>query len=105
MGKSVIIGDTPEAKAVRDARKARLRQLVTVGCALVRQRDAFVGSQLTKRELTLRHQLHTGARRYRDEAIEMLSDHPDLRDMIYHQDFARLRDAFSIPWKTRTKSR
>jgi hypothetical protein len=77
MGKMTdITGDTPEAQAAKEARKARLRQLVTVGCALVKQRDAFVGSQLSKRELSLRYQLDTSARRYCDDAIEMLSDHP-----------------------------
>jgi hypothetical protein len=106
MGKMTdITGGTPEAQAAKEARKARLRQLVTVGCALVKQRDAFVGSQLSKRELSLRYQLDTSARRYCDDAIEMLSDHPDLRAMTHHQDFTRLRDAFpTIPWSTGTKS-
>jgi hypothetical protein len=106
MGKTTdITCDTPEAQAVKEARKAALLQLVTVGCALVKQRDAFVGSQLSKRELSLRYQLDTSARRYCDDAIEMLSDHPDLRAMTHHQDFTRLRDAFpTIPWSTRTKS-
>ena len=82
MGASIMIGDTPKARVDREARKARLHQLVAVGSALVGQRDKFVGA-LTERERSLRHQIETTARRYRDEAIEMLSDYPDLRDMIY----------------------
>jgi hypothetical protein len=44
MGESIIIGDTPEAKAARESKRARLRQMVTVGCTLVKQRDTFVAS-------------------------------------------------------------
>jgi hypothetical protein len=29
MGESIIIGDTPEAKAARDTKQARLRHMVT----------------------------------------------------------------------------
>jgi hypothetical protein len=104
MGQTVFIGDTPETIAAREQRRARLRQLVTVGCALVGQRNKFAGA-LTKRELSLRHQIETSARRYRDDAIEMLSDHRDLRDMVHHGEFAVLRDAFPTPWPTRTKRR
>jgi hypothetical protein len=103
MGK-VTNGDIPAAKAPREAKQARLRQMVTV-CALVKQRNAFVG-KLTKRELSrLRHQLDTSARRYRDDAIQMLFEHPELRDIVHHHDFARLRDAFPLPWPTLTKNR
>jgi hypothetical protein len=63
MGKRIIIGDTPEAKAAREAKQARLRQMVTIGSALIKQRDKFIG-KLTKRELHLRHQLDTSARSY-----------------------------------------
>jgi hypothetical protein len=48
MGESIIIGDTPEAKAARESKRARLHQMVTVGCTLVKQRDTFVG-KLSKR--------------------------------------------------------
>jgi hypothetical protein len=104
MGKVIFIGDTPETIAAREGRRARLRQLVTVGNALVGQRDAFRG-KLTKRELILRHQLDTSARGYRDEAIEMLTDHPDLRGTVNHREFAMLRDAFTVPWGTRKSRR
>lgn len=70
-----------------------------MGNALVVQRDAFTGN-LTKRELILRHQLDTSARSYRDEAIGMLADHPDLRAMGHLKEFAMLRNAFSVPWGT-----
>jgi hypothetical protein len=104
MGKVVSIGDTPETIADRRARQTRLRQLITVGNALVGQRDAFKG-KLTKRELILRHQLDTSARGYRDEAIGMLAEHPDLRSMGNLPEFAMLRSAFSIPWGTTRKAK
>jgi hypothetical protein len=87
MGKVIFIGDTPEAQADRKARQARLRQVVTVGCALVRQRDKFTGI-LTKREAALRRQIEDSARRYRDDAIEMLTEHPDLSGTVHHSEFA-----------------
>jgi hypothetical protein len=102
MGKVVFIGDTPETIADRQARQARLRQLITVGNALVGQREAFTG-KLTKRELLLRHHLDTSARGYRDEAIEMLETYPDLRAMGRLKEFAMLRNAFSVPWGTSRK--
>jgi hypothetical protein len=104
MGKVVFIGDTPEAKADRQARQTRLRQVVTIGCALVGQRDKFIG-KLTKRELHLRNQIEDSARQYRDEAIEMLTANPDLRGMVHHGEFVVLRDAFPTPCLTRKSKR
>ena len=104
MGESIIIGDTPEAKAAREAKRARLRQMVTIGCTLVKQRDTFVG-KLSKREISLQHTIEASARRYRDGVIEMLFEHPELRDMVHHHDFTRLRDAFPLPWPTGIKNR
>jgi hypothetical protein len=89
----VFIGDTPEARAARDERQTKLMRLVTVGCNLVRQRNSFRG-KLDKRELMLRHQLDGSARRYRDFAIAMLVQHPEVRGIVNNPDFANLRDAF-----------
>jgi hypothetical protein len=100
----VMIGDTPEAMAAREAKRARLRQMVTIGSNLVRQRDSFMG-ELTKRDCSLRCVIETSARRYRDGAIEILAECPELPDMVNHPEFSRLRDAFPLPWPTRTKRR
>jgi hypothetical protein len=90
------MNDTPEAK------RAKLRQMVTVGSTLIRQRDSFVG-KLTKGKLGLRHQLGTSAKRYRDESIDMLTEHPEQREIGRNRNFARLRDAFPASWPLRTK--
>jgi hypothetical protein len=90
--------DTPDK-----AKRARLRQLVTVGSTLVRQRDSFVG-KLTNRERSLRHRIESSARRYRDEAIDKLMEHPELRDMVVDRNFARLRDAFPVSWPLRKRT-
>jgi hypothetical protein len=103
MGESMTEA-TPEAKAARETKRARLRQTVTLGCTLIRQRDTFVG-KLSKREISQQHTIETSAKRCCDEAIEMLFEHPELRDMVHHHDFTRLRDAFPPPWPTRIKNR
>jgi hypothetical protein len=54
----VMIGDTPEAIAGREAKRTGLRQMVTIGSNLVRQRDSFMG-ELTKRERSLRCMIET----------------------------------------------